>query len=271
APTENAPGVTKNLPAAPAEFEVAEVKPSAPGTKAGGGFHAGGRIDLQAISLKTLVGIGWNFDDENMITGAPKWAETELYDIVARAPATGPRNEFPPEDTLRLMLRSLVADRFKLSAHTEDRPVPVYELLPGKRPHKMKPADPDSRSECKISVGQTGTGGATIPLRIYTCQNTTMAQLAERIRPVASAYLDHPVVNMTGLEGGWDFVVSWTGKGMVQAARKQASEDGGVADPSGRMTVFEAVDRQLGLRLEGGRKQPQPVLVIDHAEPPAKN
>jgi uncharacterized protein (TIGR03435 family) len=266
APSGNPAEVTKYLPPAPTEFEVADMKPSAPGTKPGGGFKPGGRIDIQGLPVKQLVGVAWNFDDEKMVVGAPKWMETEPYDLVAKA-TVGPNNEFPPEDELRLMLRSLLVDRFKLTTHVEDRPAEAFELLPGKKPHRMKPADPQSRSECKISLGQTGSGSAVIPLRILTCQNTTMAQFAEVIHVRAAAYVDHPVVDKTGIPGGWDFAVSWTGKGMLNAARNRTGEDGAAADPSGGMTVFESVDRQMGLRLEGGKKDPLPVLVIDHAEP----
>jgi uncharacterized protein (TIGR03435 family) len=117
-----------------------------------------------------------------------------------------------------------------------------------------------------MSLGQTGTGSATIPLRICTCQNTTMPQFAEFVRPNAAAYLNHPVVDLTGLKGGYDFTVSWTGKGMINAALNRKNDDG-AADPMGGLTVFEAVDKQLGLKLDGGKKHPLPVLVVDHAEP----
>ena len=64
----------------------------------------------------------------------------------------------------------------------------------------------------------------------------------------------------------YDFTVSWTGKGMVKAAQNRSSEDGASADPTGSLTVFEAVEKQLGLKLEGGKKHPLPVLVVAHAE-----
>jgi uncharacterized protein (TIGR03435 family) len=164
-----------------------------------------------------------------------------------------------------MMLRALLAERFKLATHNEDQPVPVYELVAGKRP-RLKEADPSSRSGCKLTLGETGTGAATIPLRIYTCQNTTMAQFAEAIRPMAAAYIDHPVADLTGLSGSWDFVVSWKGKGMLRAARSRGGENGESADPTGSLTVFEAVDRQLGLKPEGGRKHPLLVIVVDRAQ-----
>jgi uncharacterized protein (TIGR03435 family) len=256
-PTENAPNITKNLPPAPSEFEVADIKPSRPGTKPDVNFRPGGRLDVQGLTLKNLIGAIWDVDD-NMIAGGPKWLDSDHYDIVAKAP------EGAPEDTLKVMARALLIERFKLATHNEDRPVPVYALVAGKSP-KLKEGDPTARSGCKMSIGQTGSGAGTIPLRICTCQNTTMAQFAEFIRPNAAAYLDHPVVDLTGLKGSYDFVVNWTGKGMLKAGQGRGGDDGGATDPSGALTVFEAVDRQLGLKLES-RKHPLPVLVVDHAE-----
>lgn len=257
-PTGNAADVTKNLPPALVEFEVADVKPGKPGTKPDVNFRPGGRLDVQGLTLKDLIGDIWELDD-NRIVGGPKWLDSDKYDIVAKAP------EGAPEDTLEDMARSLLIDRFKLAVHMEDRPIPVFTLVAGKNP-RLKEADPAARSGCKMSIGQTGSGNATIPLRICTCQNTTMAQFAEFIRPKASAYLDLPVVDLTGLKGAYDFTVSWTGKGMLKARQVRGGEDGSAPDPSGALSVFEAVDRQLGLKLEGGRKYPLPVLVVDHAE-----
>jgi len=260
-PTENAPEVSKNIPPAPAEFEVADIKPVKPGpAQVGGGFRPGGRLDIQGATLKTLIAIAWDIDD-NMIAGGPKWIEIDRFDIVAKAP------ESSPEDTLRLMVRSLLEDRFKLKTHMEDRPVPVFALTAGKSP-KLKEADPASRTGCRMSIGQAGSGAASVPLRICTCQNITMALFAEFIRPNAAAYIDRPVVDLTGLKGGYDFTLSWTGKGMIKAAQGRPSDDGGASEPTGGQTVFEAVDRQLGLKLEGGKKQyPLPVVMVDRAEP----
>ena len=102
-------------------------------------------------------------------------------------------------------------------------------------------------------------------MRTYTCQNTTMAQLAERLPFLAPAYIDRPVVDLTGLKGGFDFALSWTPRGQFSAAGTgQAS--GGIpvaTDPTGTLTIFEAVDRQLGLKLNE-QKHPMPVLVVDH-------
>jgi uncharacterized protein (TIGR03435 family) len=87
-----------------------------------------------------------------------------------------------------------------------------------------------------------------------------MVQLAGQLRNWAPAYLDRPAVDLTALEGGWDFVLAWTPKGALGVG--MADRPG---DPSGGLTIFEAVDRLLGLKL-AGQKHSMKVLVIDHVE-----
>jgi uncharacterized protein (TIGR03435 family) len=85
------------------------------------------------------------------------------------------------------------------------------------------------------------------------CQNTSMAELAENLERMANAYTDHPIVDATGLQGGWDFRIGWTPRAMLQAAQtanpNQPPEAiSAAADPSG-ISVFEAVEKELGLKL----------------------
>jgi uncharacterized protein (TIGR03435 family) len=94
-----------------------------------------------------------------------------------------------------------------------------------------------------------------------------MAKFAELIRPQAAGYLRNPVVDQTGLEGGYDFTLSWTRADVARAAQNRRQDEGSSSDPTGSVTVFDAVDRQLGLKLEDGKKYPLPVLIVDHAEP----
>jgi uncharacterized protein (TIGR03435 family) len=163
------------------------------------------------------------------------------------------------------MLKSLIVERFGLKTHTEDRPVPVFLLQAG-RSVRMKEADPANRPGCAISRGQTGTGPAAIPLKVYTCRNLTMAKFAELIRPQAAGYLRNPVVDLTGLKGAYDFEIAWTRNDVFTAAQNRKGDDGASADPTGAITVFEAIDKGMGLKLEGGKKYPLPVLVVDHAD-----
>jgi len=204
--------------------------------------------------MKNLIMVAWDVP-EIMLAGQPKWFETERYDIVAKAPASVSVSGAPIDiDALRGMLRNLLIDRFKLKTHTEDQPVQVYALLSPKRENKLKKADPSSRSSCKMSIAAPTASAAT--MRVYVCQNTTMAQLAEKLQGSAGGYIDRPIVDVTGLEGGWDFTFTFSPRNVFDAATN---------DPNGSLSLFEAIDKQLGLKLEM-QKHPVPVLVIDQVE-----
>jgi uncharacterized protein (TIGR03435 family) len=97
-----------------------------------------------------------------------------------------------------------------------------------------------------------------------------MAQLAEKLRDIEDSYLDHPVVDLTGIEGGYDFTLSWAPLGWLLGTQAGGGAHGGrgslmPADRPVGYTIFEAIDRQLGLKLSA-QKHPMPVVVVDHAE-----
>jgi uncharacterized protein (TIGR03435 family) len=256
-PTPNDADVLAKLPQAPTEFEVAEIKPSGPDQQMRGGVRPGGRLDLQGYSLMRMIEFAWE-TEAFMVMGAPKWVETEGYDVMAKA-ATGA--DPPPISALRAMLRALLVERFKLVVHNEEQPLPVWTVTVGKKGVKLNEADPAERIACFTGPGQTGTGSATLPAIVYTCQNTTMAQFAENMHRVAGGYVDRPAVDMTGLKGAYDFVLTWTPKGAVGGSGPAAGD----AAPTGGITFFEAVEK-LGLHLESGQKHPMQVLVVDRAE-----
>src|SRR5260370_4635938 len=97
-----------------------------------------------------------------------------------------------------------------------------------------------------------------------------MAQFAEKIRGVGAAYLDHPVVDQTNLKGAYNFVVSWSPLGRLMGGGKSPEAAGSDATPAAAdrpvgFTLFEALDKQLGLKLSA-QKHPMPAVVIDHVE-----
>jgi uncharacterized protein (TIGR03435 family) len=249
-PSPNASDVGAKLPPLPTEFEVADIKPSLPETKENVQMQPGGRINATGLTLKFLVKFAWDLDSDDMLSG-PKWMADERFDIVARA-TYGDQTD---DDTLTLMLRALLVDRFKLKTHFEDQPVTVYALLAPKP--KMKTADPANRSTCK----NAGAGGANAALyRNFACQNANMTLLTERLNVIAPGYIDHPVIDLTGLTGSYDFTFSFSGVNAFQAR-----DAGNSNDPNGAISLFEAVEKQLGLKLEV-QKHPMPVLVVDHIE-----
>ena len=84
---------------------------------------------------------------------------------------------------------------------------------------------------------------------------------------MAGAYIDHPVVDATGLEGGWDFLMGWTPRPYCRRRRADpgASAAGVAADPSGGISVFDAMEKELGLKLVK-QKKTIPVIVVDHVD-----
>jgi uncharacterized protein (TIGR03435 family) len=261
-PTANAPGAEEKMAVTETEFEVADIKPSRADATPNARFQPNGRIDIQALPLKDMIKLSYNIDDDDRIV-APKWLESAKFDVVAKTSAA------PPIDTLRLMLKALLIDRFRIQSHMEDRPVAVYAMTVGKRGSKLEKATGSERAGCKR--------GNENEMITWTCKNTTMAQLAEDLPRVAGGYIVHPAVDSTGLEGGYNFVISWTPSGRLNGGRGGRGGDaapaaapagggsGGAislpADPTG-LSMFEALDRQLGLKLDVTKK-PMPVLVID--------
>jgi uncharacterized protein (TIGR03435 family) len=265
-PTPNAEGVTTKVPDLLTEFEAAVVKPSRPDDN----NHrlqpkAGGQIDIESIPLKVLIAAAWGLEMEQDKVIGPRWMESTNFDILAKTQAF-PMSQPPPFDAIRPLLKALLIERFKIVAHNEDQEVPVWLLTVGKRGAKLKQADPASRSGCKPSISDYGTGSAAVPMINYACTNTTMKQLADAMHMVAGGYVDHPAVDMTGLAGAYDFTVTWTPKQVVAGNGQPSQNPAAAADPSGGTTFFDAVDKELGLHLESGQKRPMPVLVIDHVE-----
>ena len=264
-PSANPPGVAEALPVipAPTEFEVAVIKPSGPDSR-GMQFQIqpGGRVNFHGATMRVLVnqafGIGI-FGSNEGVTGLPKWSYEDRFDITATAPSGDPAAPPLDMDSVAPMLRALLADRFKLKSHTEQRPVSTYNLVAAKP--RMTKADPANRTGCRNATPPPGTPPALS--RMITCQNTTMAQFADQLRNFASGYIAWPVTDATGLEGAWDFTLNFSPFGMGQMGGPGRGEDASqAADPSGAVTLFEALEKQLGLKLEA-QKRPMPVVVID--------
>lgn len=260
-PTGNLPGISEKLPERPKEFEAAVIKPSEPGATLTRGSIQNGRVNVQNFTLKNLLTLLWDLP-EDRIAGIPSSAESDRYDIIAKAPA-GSSEDF---DSLRAMAQALLTDRFKIKTHNEDRPIEVLLLVAGKP--KLKKADPGNRSSCRNVVSTS-----LILTRSVACQNTTMAQLAAWLGSNVGGYTrQRPVLDGTGLDGAWDFTFAFSNP-LVAAqgggGRSGDQDSPGApmpADPNGAITLFDALEKQLGLKLET-QKRPMPVLVIDHIEP----
>jgi uncharacterized protein (TIGR03435 family) len=104
---------------------------------------------------------------------------------------------------------------------------------------------------------------------MVTVRNMSMGQFAEDLQRIAGGYIRVPVEDKTGLDGSYDFTLTFTPIGLLNGGGRGRGGDGGAAagaadalDPSGGLSVFDAVNKQLGLKLEM-KKRPMKVLVID--------
>jgi uncharacterized protein (TIGR03435 family) len=150
---------------------------------------------------------------------------------------------------MREMLRSLLADRFKLRVHRDTREGLTYALSLGRRRQRLHP--PTSDAYAGIAVRVTVPPGDPVPVYIFEAHNASMQMLAQKL----SVTLKRPVLDQTGLAGGYDF--------QVEFATDDLHLD---SVPS----VFNALDEVLGLRLDA-RKGPIDALVVDYAERASAN
>jgi len=283
-PAADAPGVMEKLLAAtPKEFEVADIRPSDPNSPAGnrGPFQPGGRVTMRGVTLQYLIWFAWNATLPEIV-GEPKFADTDRFDLIAKAPADATSDSTigePSVDTsaLRIMVRTLLVNRFKLATHTEERPVAAYTLTAMKP--KLSAADPANRTAFHERAGAGGKdprAGNPLLGRLVTCQNMTMSQFAENLPVIAGGYfgdVSRNVLDATGMDGAYDFTFAFSeagalrnsGRGGTDSLATGGSGVGQAPDPDSGVSLFEALEKQLGLKLER-EKRSLPVLVIDHIE-----
>ncbi len=241
-----ASGVFGQAPAAKPEFEVADIRQNKTDENGRANILPGGQIGVRNLPMKEFLKFAYDVQDDGIL-GGPAWFDTDRFDVTGKAtPGT-------PDEVLRLMLQNFLAKEFKLTAHMEERPRDVYAMIVGKAGAKLKAAAGTGKLECRRRVGGGQDPAAKdMPpgLAELVCTNITTADIARALPQFAPGYADHPVVDLTELKGRYDLTLSWTSRQLID---------------QGGLTLFDAVDKQLGLKLEA-RKMPQPVVVIDHAE-----
>jgi uncharacterized protein (TIGR03435 family) len=275
-PTPNAPGLDKALPPPPpAEFDVAVLTPSKPDAPFQGRI-TGNQVNATGMTVRFLIDFAWNLNDndDDLIANAPKWLTQDHWDILAKAapeaqaigPDGKPQLDF---DLLPHMVQTLLAERFGMKSHFEDRPIDAFTLV-ATNPKLKKAADPLSRTGCHEGPGPDGKDPRiTDPIlgRLLYCRNMTMAQLADQLPSLAPGYIFTPVLDSTGLKDAYDFTLSFSTSGQLASRPPPSStgSDPNAADPNGGLSLPDAVARQLGVKLIK-EKRPSPVLVIDHIE-----
>ena len=284
-PTPNSPEVTAKMPPPPSgEFDVAELRLSPPGATNTGsrGFQPNGQIDLRAYPLRSLISLAWDLPGPDLLADTPKWMETAKIDLIAKIAPTGPPARGVDIDSIRPALRALLEDSFKVKIHTEMRPGQAWVLTAGKP--KMVKADPINRSVCKTATAQNAANAresGTVPGVTLTCQNVTMKEFAEQLSLRAGGYFRNgdPVIDETGLTGSYDFSVTYSAAQYVPGTaisnalanagaavlRSPAGDGANPNDPSGAISLYDAVSKQLGLKLEA-QKRPVRTYILDHID-----
>ena len=160
-----------------------------------------------------LISAAYGLDPDN-VQGGPSWLETDRFDIAAKA---------PPKTTqkgLKLMLQPLLKERFNLVTHTGSVPMPAYALIvkPGGKP-KLTESDGVGDAACVPQPQPQGQAPGAQVYIVVKCHNVTMETFAEVLRQFAGGYLNKPVVDSTGLKGGWDFDFKWTPSPAAEGGR----------------------------------------------------
>ena len=248
-------GRLANAQTAP-KFEVATVKLSAlPNPGGFFTFPSPGRLSAPNFPLRMLIGFAYSGNGPGPeITGGPKWINEDRYNIQAQAegPAT------PAE--LRLMLRTLLAERFALKMHTESKEIDVYALVLARSDGKLGPkVTPTEGGECGNAPPAVPCAALIQPTGLRLA-NQTMAMLGNLLSANITG-LGRRVVDRTGLTGKYNmnFEFRWPPQGTNAAPE----------DPFAP-SIFTALQEQLGVKLESSRGT-QEFLVVDSAERPTEN
>jgi uncharacterized protein (TIGR03435 family) len=275
-------------------FDVASIRQSKPGTSApmpnfaldNGGSYApfpdpGGRFTAD-FPLPVYIRFAYKLSltpeqTDSMLAHLPKWVATDYFEIHAKAEGS------PTKDQMRLMMQSLLADRFKLAIHFETQQVPVFALVlekPGRTGPKLRPHS--DGPPCDVHMPRPAPGNSAnmdgvfprvcdafmlIPAAnhemLLGSRNTTMKLIADSLPSVGG--LGRPVVDQTGLTGRFDFTLQWTreSNGPAQSGTDAPLDSQGT-------TLLEALKDQLGMKLKS-TKAPMDVPVVDHVERPSGN
>jgi uncharacterized protein (TIGR03435 family) len=257
------------------EFEVASVKPSAQqDSQVNVGVHIdGAQVHIASLSLKEYIYVAYRVKFYQVV--GPDWLTSARYNVDAKLPAGGTRDQVPE------MLQALLADRFQLKMHRETREIPVYALTVS-GPLKLKEIPPDPGDPATPTAGDSvnvavsgGRNGVNMDYghgSIFAFGNNKF-EAKKMSMPLCAAalgrFLDRPVVDMTGLTGMYDFTLPLSEedsmalliRSAVAAGIQLPPEAMRVLEGNTDASVFSAV-HDLGLKLEP-RKSPLEVVVVD--------
>jgi bla regulator protein blaR1 len=263
----NAPAIRAQSATAPTpKFEVASIRLSKNPEPGGNVEITPGRFRGKDLALQWLILVAYRINSGNLSGDLPSWTISERYDIDAKT------DDASGEDRILLALQALLKDRFALKEHHEVKEEPVYFLTIGKNGIKMPPGScvptkKDLPNECysQKSDGLVQTmdwRGVRISDPTGVAYRTLVGHLSINKRPV---------IDKTGLTGTFDVHLRWARdpepEGFLPPGDTAALAPS--AEP-GAPSIFDAMEEQLGLKLESGRG-PVEYLIVDGVERPGEN
>ncbi|HEY6342487.1 MAG TPA: TIGR03435 family protein [Bryobacteraceae bacterium] len=280
-------------------FDVASVKASPPDAPQESNFPLnagamytpnGGRLYGINFPLITYIVFAYNLlgnQIQALVPQIPRWATTDGFDIEARVAGN------PTKDQMRVMMRSLLADRFKFAIHTEAREVPVLAFTlakPGKLGPQLRPhpagapsqdapcqTDPSAANPVPDGFFEKVPGGfpaicngilgvpPSAPGRSRLGgRNVTIAFMAGMFSQRVNA--GRPMIDATGLTGTFDFLIEF----VLDSQTSAVPPDANSPQPADGPSFGEALQDQLGLKIQS-RKSEMQMIVVDHVERPSAN
>jgi uncharacterized protein (TIGR03435 family) len=238
------------------KFDVVTIKPSQPNQPGKGFGFNGTHTRTFHTNVNDLIAVAYGMHAKQII-GAPDWLGTDLFDIDGVADVPGR----PSIKQMGEMMQGLLADRFALKFHHEQRELSVYaiQVAPGGPKMKETTAGPNDPQ----GFGLRGFGDLVV-------RNMTMKEFASWMQ---SGVMDKPVVDQTGLTASYDFNLKWTPDDSQFAQFR--GTNGPLPPPAGDNpdappSLYTALQEQLGLKFTA-TKAMDDVIVIDHIEKPSPN
>ncbi len=251
------PPPPKMMPAeAKPEFEVATIKPSKPEERFSLLVNRSGVLNTTSTSLSDLIKFAYDVHPRQII-GAPAWVESDKFDLTGKPDTAG----MPSMNQMKAMIQKLLADRFGLKFHREQKELSVWAITVAKGGPKITKAEPSP-------TPLPGFGGP--PQFGFRVMNATIAEFASVMQ---ANFLEQPVVDQTELGATrYTFTLKWT----PDASQRQLSGPGPepnappAPDADAPPDLFAAFQQQLGLKLQSA-KAPVDAIVVDHVEKPSEN
>jgi uncharacterized protein (TIGR03435 family) len=245
-------------------FEVVVIKPSKPGNSHHGWDSSIDRVSIQNYSLRRIIRAAYGLKSDSQVVGGPKWLDNQPFDILAKvddSEVTKIRSmgHGDSESEYKLMLQSLLADRFQVKVSRAVRTIPVYALVAARSRPKLASSSPLTETDKQDPHASSEPKAHSHSISAHNGQMTanaiSMDAFADYLTGIPETG-NRVVLNRTGLAGDYDFNLNWT-QDRGQGIPADASYPG----------LFTALQEELGLKLKS-QKGSVEVIVVDVAAKP---